>query len=39
MDFATGLGVSNFTQEQLQHLIGVSKTVPAVNQVQYLTDF
>jgi diketogulonate reductase-like aldo/keto reductase len=26
--------VSNFTIEQLQHLISVSKTVPAVNQIE-----
>ena len=28
------IGVSNFTQPQLQHLISVSQVVPAVNQVE-----
>eukprot|EP01052_Picozoa_sp_SAG31_P045218 SAG31_NODE_8173_length_1503_cov_1.425926_3_plen_69_part_00 len=28
------IGVSNFTQDQLQHLISVSQVVPAANQVE-----
>ena len=28
------IGVSNFTEEQLTHLIGNAKIVPAVNQIE-----